>query len=88
MANPILQTLFNSRLTQAIGPVRQIMQAVQTAGNPALALQQMAGNNPQIQQALQLVQQSGGNAQAEFEKLAREKGMDPQQILSMLNNGI
>lgn len=88
MANPILQTLFNSRLTQAIGPVRQIMQAVQTAGNPALALQQMAGNNPQIQQALQLVQQSGGNAQAAFEKLAREKGMDPQQILSMLNNGI
>ena len=48
----------------------------------------MAGNNPQVQQALQLVQQSGGNAQAAFEKLARENGMDPQQILAMLNNGI
>ena len=85
MANPILQTLFNSRLTQAIGPVRQIMQTVQTAGNPALALQQMAGNNPQIQQALQLVQQSGGDAKAAFNKLCQERGVDPQQILGMLN---
>lgn len=84
MANPILQSLLNSKLA----PLRQMMSAVKTAQNPALALQQMAGNNPHIQQALQLVQQSGGNAQAAFEKLAREKGLDPQQILSMLNNGI
>lgn len=82
--NPMLMNLFSSRL----GPIRQMMQTVKAAQNPALALQQMAGNNPQVQQALQLVQQSGGNAQAAFEKLARENGMDPQQILAMLNNGI
>lgn len=84
MANPILQGLFNSRLTQAIGPVRQIMQTVQAASNPALALQQMAGSNPQMQQALQLVQQSGGDAKAAFYKLAQQNGVDPQQILAML----
>ena len=82
--NPMLMNLFSSRLW----PIRQMMQTVKAAQNPALALQQMAGNNPQVQQALQLVQQSGGNAQAAFEKLARENGMDPQQILAMLNNGI
>ena len=82
--NPMLMNLFSSRL----GPIRQMMQTVKAAQNLALALQQMAGNNPQVQQALQLVQQSGGNAQAAFEKLARENGMDPQQILAMLNNGI
>ena len=60
------------------------MQAVQLAGNPALALQQMAGNNPMIQQAMQLVQQSGGDGKAAFEKLARDSGIDPNQILSML----
>ena len=79
--NPMLMNLFSSRL----GPIRQMMQTVRAAQNPAQALQQMAGNNPQIQQALQLVQQSGGNPQAAFEKLAREKGIDPQQIMSMLN---
>ena len=79
--NPIMQTLLSSRL----GPIKQMMGMVQAAQNPALALQQMAGNSPQLQQALQLVQQSGGDAQAAFVKLAREKGVDPQQILSMIN---
>ena len=84
MANPIIQALLSNRLTQAIGPVRQLMQTVRAAGNPALALQQMASSNPQVQQAFQLVQQNGGNAQAAFENLARQNGLDPQQILSML----
>lgn len=79
--NPMLMNLFSARL----GPVRQIMQTVQAAQNPALALQQMAGQNQHLQQALQLVQQSGGNPQAAFNKLCQERGIDPQQILSMLN---
>lgn len=82
--NPILQTMMNNKLAQAIGPVRQMMNAVQAAGNPALALQQICGNNPAIQQAMNLVQQSGGDGKAAFEKLAREKGIDPEQILSLL----
>lgn len=84
MPNPIFQALMSNRLSQTIGPVRQLMQTVRAAGNPALALQQMAGNNPQVQQALQLVQQNGGNAQAAFMNLAKQNGIDPQQILSML----
>ena len=78
--NPMLMNLFSSRL----GPIRQLMQTVQMAQNPALALQQMAGQNPQLQQALQLVQQSNGDAKAAFQKLCQEKGIDPNQILSML----
>ena len=45
--NPIMQTLLSSRL----GPIKQMMGVVQAAQNPALALQQMAGQNPQLQQA-------------------------------------
>lgn len=79
--NPMLMNLFSSRL----GPIRQMMSTVKAAQNPALAIQQLAGQNPQLQQALQLVQQSGGNPQVAFEKLCQERGIDPQQILSMLN---
>lgn len=79
--NPMLTSLLSSRL----GPIKQMMGMVQAAQNPALALQQMAGNNPQLQQALQLVQQAGGDPKAAFEKLAKDNGIDPQQILSMLN---
>jgi hypothetical protein len=79
--NPMLLNMFSSRM----GPIKQMMQTVRAAQNPALALQQMAQGNPQLQQALQLVQQSGGNPQAAFEKLARDNGIDPQTILGMLN---
>ena len=78
--NPMMLSLLSSRLE----PIRQMMQTVKMAQNPALAIQQMAGQNPQMQQALQLVQQSGGNAQAAFMKLAQQNGIDPQQILGML----
>ena len=57
-----------------------IQQAVQLAkGNP-LALMQ----GPQYNQAMQLIQQAGGDARAAFYNLARQKGVDPEQILSML----
>ena len=84
MANPIFQMLFNNKLSQVIGPVRQMMQTVKMAQNPTLALQQMASQNPQIQQAMQMIQQSGGDPKTAFENLCKEQGLDPQQILSML----
>jgi len=60
--------------------ISRIQQAVQLAkGNP-LALMQ----GPQYQQAMNLIQQSGGDAKAAFYALARQKGVDPDQLLSML----
>ena len=82
--NPILQSIMSNKLLQTIGPVKQMINTVQAAGNPALALQQMASSNPMIQQAMQLVQQSGGDGKAAFEKLAKENGIDPDQIMQML----
>lgn len=79
--NPMLMAMLSNRL----GPIRQMIQTMRAAQNPALALQQMAKNNPQIQQAIQLVQQSGGDGNAVFNKLCQEQGFDPQQFLSMLN---
>lgn len=58
----------------------QLQQAVQLAkGNPMALMQ-----GPQYQQAMQLIQQSGGDARAAFYALARQKGVDPDQVLSML----
>ena len=58
----------------------RIQQAVQLAkGNPMALM-----NGPQYQQAMQLIQQSGGDARAAFYNLARQKGIDPDQLLAML----
>lgn len=54
-------------------------------GNPQGLLQSMiSARNPNALQAMQIVQNSGGDMKAAFFKLAAEKGVDPNSILSML----
>lgn len=85
MQNPILQDLTTrSPMPNNIGQIKQMMNMIQSAGNPQLMLQQMAQNNPQLRQVMSIVQQSGGDPKAAFYKMAQEKGIDPDQILSML----
>ena len=58
----------------------RLQQAVQLAkGNPMALMQ-----GPQYQQAMQLIQQAGGDARAAFCNLARQNGIDPDQFISML----
>ena len=52
--------------------------------NPEAMLQTMAMQNPRLKQVIEYVQQSGGNAEAAFYKMAQEKGVDPNQIINML----
>lgn len=73
MIPAILQQLNSPALSQ-------IQQAVQLAkGNPMALMQ-----GPQYQQAMSLIQKAGGDPRAAFYALARQKGVDPDQILSML----
>lgn len=61
-----------------VGQIQQMVQMLK--GNPIGMLQNM----PQYQQAMNLIQQSGGNAQAAFYKLAQERGVDPNEVLKAL----
>ena len=72
MANPMM------------GQIKQMMSMVQSAQNPQAMLNQMMQNNPQMQQAMKLINQHGGDAQKAFYALAQERGIDPQEILKML----
>ena len=47
-------------------------------------MNQLAQNNPQIKQAMDYVNQCGGDPQKAFYTLAKQKGVDPQQILDAL----
>lgn len=60
------------------------MNTVKAAQNPQTALQALINRNPQFQQVVDLVKQNGGNAEETFYKLAKEKGIDPNEILNML----
>ena len=80
MVNPMMAALMGGK----IGGIRQMMNAIRTAGDPQAALQQMAGSNPQVQQAIDLVRQNGGDARAAFFNKAQELGIDPESILRMI----
>ena len=75
-----MQLLGNPAMNQITG----LINTIKGAGNPMAMMQQMAGNNPQMRQVMQLVNQNGGDAKTAFYNLAREKGVDPEQILSQV----
>lgn len=80
MTNPMLQGLNQAKLN----PIKNMMQMMKSAGNPQMMLQQMVSRNPQIRQAIQYVNDNGGNAEKAFYKLAAEKGVNPDEILQAL----
>lgn len=82
--NPMLQSLNQSRLSQNLTPIKNMMSMIKNAGNPQMMLQQMMSQNPQIQQVMQYVKDNGGNAKTAFYKLAEQKGVNPEEILQML----
>ena len=52
--------------------------------NPQAMLEQMISQkNPQLMQAMDYVKQNGNDPKAAFEKLAAEKGMNPDEIKQM-----
>ena len=59
---------------------------MQGAQNPQALLQQMAANNPQMQQVLDVGNQYGGDFQKAFYAMAQQKGIDPQNAIQQTQN--
>lgn len=78
MMNPMLQAL------QPQTQIKDMVNLVRSSGNPNAALEYLARTNPQIRQVMNMVNQSGGDPRAAFYSLAKQKGVDPNQILNML----
>lgn len=64
--------------------IKQMMNFVKAAKNPQTALMGMAQNNPQMKEAVDLIQKSGGDPKKAFYALAQERGVDPNEILNMM----
>lgn len=81
----MLQVLKNTApVNNNLNQIKQMMNMVQSARNPQAMLQSIIQNNPQMKQVMDIVNESGGNPKAAFYKMAEEKGVDPEQVLSML----
>ena len=70
----------NPRMNQ----IKQAMNVVRAAKNPQAALMNMMGNNPQMRQVQNIIQQHGGDPMQAFRAMAEQNGLDPDEILSMI----
>lgn len=57
---------------------------VQTSKNPQALMQTILQQNPNYNSVMQIVNNYGGDPKAAFYGLAKEKGVDPSSILSMM----
>ena len=64
--------------------IKQTLNVVRSARNPQAALMNVMGNNPQLRQVQNIVQQHGGDPMQAFRAMAEENGLDPDEILSMI----
>ena len=65
-------------------PIKNMLNTVRSAGNPQMMLNQMIGQNPQIRQVMEYVNNNGGDPKAAFYRLAQEQGIDPDEVLKHL----
>lgn len=87
--NPLMQMMGRNNPMTAMmqnNPVFKLVQAMKSGnGNPVQMLQQMAGNNPQAKQVLDMMQQ--GNSQGLKDmamNMAKERGTSVEEIAKQL----
>ena len=79
----MLQNLNKTTINQNVSQIKNMMRSM---GNPQMMLNQMLTRNPQYKQVMNYIQQSGGDAKTAFYKMAREKGVDPDDIIRQLQS--
>lgn len=70
--------------TNNLQQVREMMVMLQNSKNPQAMLRTLISQNPQMQNAINIVNQYGGDARTAFYETAKAKGVDPNQIINML----
>lgn len=57
---------------------------LKSAQNPQALLNNMASQNPQLKQVMEVINQHGGDPKKAFYDIAKERGIDPNEILNQL----
>ena len=80
-----MNKLYQSMMGQnPLSNLKNMMNLMRNSNNPQAFLQTAMQNNPQMKQAMQMIQANGGDAKAVFYNLAKQKGVNPDDILNQL----
>ena len=82
--NPMLNQLMSAAFNN--NPFISMYRTVMNAKDPNVMMQTLAQQNPQLKQTLDYIQQNGGNARQLFYNMVQQNNVNPNTILSQLNN--
>lgn len=83
MPNTIFDVMQSMQKPQQPG-IMELINTIRNSPNPNAAMQQMASSNPAIQNVMNYIQMTGGDAKTAFYNMAAQKGVDPESILRFL----
>ena len=85
MAMPgILQQI--ARANPMMQKIKQMMGMIGGAQDPQAMINQLMINNPQMKQAMEIINQAGGDPKKAFYSLAEQKGVNPDDIINLIRN--
>ena len=82
-----MNSLYQQMNTKALlsnNNVKQMANMMKASRNPQAMLNQLAQNNPQAKELVNLLNSSNKSPKELFYQMAQEKGVDPNEILGML----
>lgn len=62
------------------------MSMINGARNPQGLVNMLMQNNPQMQEINKLIQQAGGDGEKAFRMMAQQKGLNPDEAVSIVKN--
>lgn len=85
--NPLLNNgnmIPNNNVMQNIQNIKNMMNMFNMSQNPQQAIQQLAMQNPQINQIMEMAKSTGGNLEQLFKNMCQQQGIDPNTIINQL----
>lgn len=84
--NPMLQFL-NQKGNNLAAMINMFTSTVKMSNNPALALQTLIDNNPEVKKAMEqaekYIQENGGDVETAFRKYADQNGVSAENIIQL-----
>lgn len=79
--NSLFNQLYKNVPSTPMQNIKNTIDMIKAAKNPAALAQTMVQKNPQVQQ---MIQEAGGDPKKAFYNAAKQKGVDPDEVLKML----
>lgn len=79
--NSLFQQLYRNVPSNPMQSIKQTIDMIKAAKNPSALAQTMVNQNPQVQK---MIQEAGGDPKQAFYNAAKQKGIDPDEIINML----